>query len=387
MRRMSGAQGEVSTTITSRTDQLGFVPSLEGLRAAAVLLVLVSHLPVVMLDESPSWWPTGGFLGVDLFFVLSGFLITTLILDEQRRSSSFAVGRFFIRRALRLLPALYLLLACNWVYALLAGLDMQPTYNTTRDAVLYVANWSLHWHGFVVDPRLGHLWSLSLEEQFYVVWAIAMATVIGLRQRRSVAIAIIVVLITAVAAQRLRLLDSGNSVLDLYMRTDTRADGLLIGALLAQTRARWSWRPTKAVMSAATVVATATLAWATWFASAGDEWLYRFGFTAVAGSFAIVVWSAVDGPLRRSRLLSNRVALLIGKVSYGTYLWHLVVFTIVARHRAGWPVGLRVSVALLITVVAVTVSWLAVEQPALRLKDRWGRPKPADLGPADVSSR
>jgi peptidoglycan/LPS O-acetylase OafA/YrhL len=201
---------------------LGYRPALDGLRAVAVLAVLTYHVG----------WIPGGFLGVDVFFMLSGFLITTLLCEEHARTGTISIRRFYVRRARRLLPALVLfLLICGGILFVTRPSAFWPTLGGNLLGVLsYGANWLIiYWRGLGV---FGHTWSLAIEEQFYLAWPLLLLGLLrGARPRLIVA-----GLVTAAAgslAWRLALALDGASFARLYAATDTHADGLLVGAALA----------------------------------------------------------------------------------------------------------------------------------------------------------
>ncbi len=176
---------------------------------------------------------TGGFLGVDVFFVLSGFLITALLLREQADHGGVCFGSFYARRALRLLPALFVLLMAHAIYARIAHLPSAAEISTIRAAIFYYVNWYGVWHVFGVAQGLGHLWSLAIEEQFYLVWPTVLVLFLGLRRKTTRVTVILVAAIVTIGVHPALMWEHGTSWLFIFLRTDTRADSLLVGALLA----------------------------------------------------------------------------------------------------------------------------------------------------------
>jgi peptidoglycan/LPS O-acetylase OafA/YrhL len=342
-------------------------PALDGLRGAAVAGVLLFH----------GGHLRGGFLGVDAFFVLSGFLITSLLLVETGATGRIALGAFWGRRARRLLPALALVLLAVALYAwLLARPDELATIRGDALATVgYFANWRAiafsrdYWALFRAPSPLDHTWSLAIEEQFYLVWPLVIAFVTrncGLR----IAARRVLVVSGALALASLAwmfVIFSATNPSRVYFGTDTRAASILVGAALAAALALQ--RPDRSRIGRAALEATALaslvfLAFAWMRASGSSELLYRGGLFACAVATATVIAASVDdrrGPV--ARLLSFRPLCLLGLISYGVYLWHWPVYVVldpVRMHFDGWPLlAVRISV----TLVTATASYRFVEQP------------------------
>lgn len=238
--------------------RLGHRRWLDGLRGVAILLVLGSHFGLVR----------GGFLGVDVFFVLSGFLITTLLAEEWRRDRAIDLPRFYLRRALRLLPA-YLALLAVCAAATAAGSPARRAdgFREVLVAGAYVSNWpTLHQTAL---PRLGHTWSLAVEEQFYLAWPVVLLALLRSHARRGTVLAVVggFALLSAGWRAALHATHAPDepqvSLLRLYMGLDTRADALLIGCGVGLL-AVWGWLPTgrrfAAASGAAAALAAAALA-------------------------------------------------------------------------------------------------------------------------------
>src|SRR6201993_187618 len=271
-------------------------PGLDGLRGVAVAAVLLYHGGVS--------WSAGGFLGVEMFFVLSGFLITSLLVAEWGRSGRIVLRAFWARRARRLLPALFALVAAIGVYYALGG-PTQAVPNLENDGLstlLYFNNWHQIANGTnyfaasgPISP-LQHTWSLAIEEQFYVVWPLVVLGVLALARRRGASgrppLQILLGLTVAGAlasAVDMALLFGGRHGLDrVYYGTDTRAAGLLIGASLAiavtlhRRRPGPTRRPAmtparRRLLGGAAVVALAAIATGVGFVGGSDAWLYPYG--------------------------------------------------------------------------------------------------------------
>lgn len=213
-------------TVEKMAFQLKQSPALTGLRGGAVLLVMLFHADVPMLR--------GGYIGVDIFFVLSGFLISSLLIEEFHASGTINIKHFYIRRLLRLAPAVLLLLA---IFSLLSFLFLSPERSSRNliDALIaltYMSNWA---RAFSIHPPdyLGHTWSLSIEEQFYIFWPLTLVLFLRLSPRLSHVAVLILAIALASAGLRIFLLAEGASFFRLYNGLDTRADALMIGCALA----------------------------------------------------------------------------------------------------------------------------------------------------------
>ena len=364
------------------------IPALDGVRAIAVALVLAHHGGVPGLS--------GGFLGVDVFFVLSGFLITSLLLDEISRTGRIGLKGFWIRRARRLLPALIVMVLA--VVALSELFTPEATASLRDDAVatfFWMSNWvfvaqqtDYFAQGAPPSP-LQHTWSLAVEEQYYVLWPLLLAAVVAglaaVAYRRGVPVtalavrtAVFVVAVAGVIASAgaaFFLSASPASLNRVYFGTDTRVQALLIGAAAAALLVR-DWR---GLTDGAVILRTR---WARWLAgllpivgltvlgvaahiATGSAHEFRGGLLIVVAAAAVLVIASValqqDGPV--ARLLSLPPLVGLGAISYGIYLWHWPIFLVLNGERTGatgWQLfALRCSV----TIAVAAVTWLLIEQP------------------------
>jgi len=300
-----------------------YLPSLDGLRALAVLAVIVYH-------ARPDWLP-GGFLGVDVFFAISGFIITRTLLSEWQERHAIDIRLFYLRRIRRLQPALATVIIAALVYSL--AFDPAGVARLRLDALAaagQVANWRFvlanqsYFESFARPSALRHLWSLAVEEQFYMVWPLFMAT--GLRFLRPSLLALPVILLAAGSyALMLWLSSHGAGVSRLYYGTDTRAAGLLIGAALALL---WTARPARvtrlkaAALDLTGVAALCSLAIAVFVLDESRPFLYRGGFGLIALASSLLIFTTVNQTGLLSRFLGIRPLRWIGQRSYGIYLWH-----------------------------------------------------------------
>ena len=339
-----------------RTWRLGHRPELDGLRGVAIALVVLSHL-----SRPLSHLRFLGLAGVVVFFVLSGFLITSLLLEERERSGSLDLLGFYRRRALRLAPALVACVVVVGVAGAALGSRLGPTYAPPA-LVLGALTWTSNWvvaGGEHAGTALTHTWSLSIEEQFYLVWPPLLLVLLRRRQRWLVPG--LVAGACASAAMRFVLIPEG--VDRINNGSDTRADALLVGCLVAVLVHRRAPRPARPVV--ALLLLVAIVASSLWFPVAAVVLLLPL---TTAAATAVVVTSVVgDGGVR---WLRGRALTLLGRRSYGWYLWHWPV--VVAANRLlddpGWP--LLALVVLPVCAVLVTLSWRYVEQPFLRLRRR-----------------
>lgn len=312
---------------------LGRRPALDGLRAIAVLLVLLTHAGVPHLEQA-------GAVGVTLFFVLSGFLITRLLMEERERTGGINFRRFYARRARRLLPALVALLVFDGLIRALSGQSLIPV----AVAATYTANIAPSAFG-VMLRELEHTWSLALEEQFYLLWPALMVVLV----RTRFALPALVTGALASAALRVGLWAGGADAARVYIAPDTRADALLVGCLLGLTINNLH-RPGRFTAAAAAVA----LAFVCTLGYVGILWALLPA--AVCGA-VLVAWS-----LEHRGWLASRPLVFVGRVSYGLYLWHYPVALVVREHLG--VAGLPVTVAL--SFLLAVVSWHVIERPFLR---------------------
>jgi peptidoglycan/LPS O-acetylase OafA/YrhL len=337
------------------------MPALDGVRALAVAAVLVFH-------ARPDWLP-GGFLGVDAFFVLSGYLITGLLLAEWRTAGRVRLAAFWGRRARRLLPALLLLLVAVAVVArlLLPPEELAGVRLDALAALAYVANWRMIFRGgdyfaATAPPSpLQHTWSLGIEEQFYLLWPLLVVVVLRARRHwRGLLLAVCGAGVVASGVACALLYHPDRDPGRAYYGTDTRAGALLAGCTLAILTAGRELRvPAWLALPAAGGVA---YAWAT--ADGGDGWLYRGGLTALAVGVAVVLGYLVSHPAGwGARLLSVPPLAWLGRVSYGVYLWHWPLYRWITADRTGLTGTALFGVRVAGTLAVAAVSFHLLEKP------------------------
>ena len=377
-------------TVTRGRDRMGYQPALDGLRAASVVAVLLYH--------AGFGWMRGGFFGVEVFFVVSGFLITALLREERARSGGIDLRGFWVRRARRLLPALFAVLVVTAVYARWFGTAEQAS-QFRRDApwaIFYAGNW-----GQILGdtpyfagnpPLLRHLWSLAVEEQWYLLWPLVLVAVFatGLGRRRiGVAIAVAavsVMLFTWWISLGLPsplggppgLFDGVNRTNFAYLSTLTRSGGLLLGAagafLWQPWRSPWSdQRPAARWLDPAAFAAATALVLAFVTSRLVEAVVYRWLLALVSVLSLVVVLAAVHPGAQKFRLVTEyRPLVVIGRRSYGLYLWSWPISVAVgATSGSVW----RFALAMAVTGAVTEASFRWIEEPVRRgaLETWWRR--------------
>ncbi len=411
-----------------RPVRFGFVPALDGLRAVAVLGVMLYH------GGAP--FAGGGFLSIDVFFVLSGFLITSLLLGEWGTRITIGLGQFWARRARRLLPALLVMLVGVAIYAKVFATpgEFANLRLDSLSTLFYVSNWHFIFGGsdyfnLTAQPSpLQHMWSLSIEEQFYIVWPPVVLLMLRLGRRlrpsrRLWPILTVAVLGAVASAIDMRLsFQGGASITRLYEGTDTRCQDILVGAALAVVMVMWAERrpslagaPVDQASSDQSVrshpaagttgmfpprvrrrdrhrrrgpslkpitaweidshrgrLALQVAGWSACIAalylgahvSGWSPFLFEGGYFLFALGVALVIFCIVTTQKASlSRALGNTVFRYVGKISYGTYLWHFPLFAFLSAARLGLYGYPLLFVRIAVTLVVATGSFYLVEEP------------------------
>ena len=350
-----------------------YLPGLDGLRALAVGAVVAYHMDL--------GWAQGGLLGVGVFFTLSGYLITDLLLGQYERTGGLQLADFWLRRARRLLPALFVMLTAVVAWVTLLDRSLLPAVRGAVGAsAVYVTNWwliaqhSSYFAQFAPPSPLGHLWSLAVEEQFYLIWPWLLW--IGLRWKRKGAgsykrLAAASLLLAAASAVAMALLyRPGYDPTRVYDGTDTRAFALLIGAALAfvwpstklpvqvDRRSRW-------VLDGAGVAGLAVFAVLVWRTSEYSPFLYRGGLVLLSFATALMVASAASPASRFGRILGGESLRWLGVRSYGIYLWHFPII-VLTTPAAGGDTPSRRVLQLAAIIGCAAVSWRYIEEPIRR---------------------
>jgi len=337
---------------------------LDGLRGIAVLCVLFFHVgPFLIPNLDPNMLP-GGFLGVDLFFVLSGFLMTDILLGRKQ-----GYGRFYVRRLARVFPALYVFLAVQIIYWWAIGGGFLRSIGPYALIGSGLSNWGSAF-GVTLPFSLGQTWSLGVEEQLYLLWPLVLV-LIGTRDPRRLK-RLCLVGIAGSMLIKLVMLHAGVPTPDIYAQTEGRLDDFLVGALVAavwnsDSRPVAHLRPLTALAAGFLVF---SLAVAHPFTS---RWLYEGGFTCVAISAGVLLYACLH-QTTGTGLAASRPLRAAGRYSYSIYLWHPLVFLAVYRSLPH-ATAARVAVATALLVAISVVSTRAIEEPLRRLAARIPAPR------------
>jgi len=342
-------------------------------------------------------WAKGGFLGVDVFFVLSGFLITGLLLADVERTGHLRLRRFWKRRARRLLPAVGVLLVA--VALLVPLLAPDQGYRLGGDllaSAAYVTNWRLifqhqsYFEAIGRPPLLQHLWSLAVEEQFYLLWPLMLAVALRWNRRRELLGVWVLGLAALSTVLMIVAFDPGVDPSRVYYGTDTRAAALFVGAALAcgQVWARRNWivgPKARMRLEIAGALSVGFLAWCVVSVSQFDTRLYRGGFLAVAVAAAVIVGVASDRQRTAvTRVLGMRPLVWVGKRSYAIYLWFWPVLMLTRSHADIDLSGntlLAFQLAIIVTLASLSYRFVEVPCRSGALGRAWERWRAGTLPP------
>ncbi len=348
-------------TVAVAADRPGRNAALDGFRALGVLAVMALHLGIPQARL--------GFMGVDVFFVLSGYLITSYLVAEWDRRGTLGFRRFYIRRLLRLVPALVpLLIVCG---ALVPRADQVAT-------ALGVANWAMVLN---LVPGMGerlfvHTWSLAAEWQYYLIWPPIFLLLARLRLPRAALAGLLVALAVASGMWRGFVWQATGDLTHVHYGVDTRSDGLLLGTAVALL---FSLPPVVAWLRHRRLVRPAT--WLAFLATVGmlvsgapeSAFLAGGQSALVIGAALLLCGLLLDPPRALVRFLGHPALAWVGKISYGLYLWHLPIHGYLQSVR-GFPEPIVIAGTLALSFAAAALSYYLIELPALQLKDHFGGP-------------
>ena len=343
-----------------RSFRLGYQPSLDGLRGVSILAVMLYHTGIL----------TGGFLGVDMFFVLSGFLITSLLLEELATTGRVAFRAFYVRRALRLLPALVPVV----VIAGGAMIVWDPSLATAGfvlSVVFYSANWAIVYG--LPQGLLGHAWSLAIEEQFYAIWPPLLLILTRVIRRRWMLLLVVVAGVALAVAYRFTIMTTPAGMARIYVGLDTHADPVLIGCALGvfcSSPLFLRTRSARVVWSVLGVVAGLALFAMLVGARFPEDYVFAAASTWAAIASALVIVAALLPSSPCGDILAGAPLTWLGRRSYALYLWHYPVFYVAGPL---WKPDANPTPALLAwvaTFALAAASYRYIEQPALTLKSK-----------------
>ena len=381
------ADGEHTGTVRVVSGQEGYRPGLDGIRALAVAAVLWFHL-----DRLP-----GGNLGVDAFFVVSGWLITWKLLDEADRTGTIALPRFWAARVRRLLPASVAVLLVVAIVWPLAGIDVPSLRRDLLFAAGWSSNWGTisaggdYWARFGEPSPVTHFWSLAIEEQFYLVWPIVLAVLVRIGRRRRAFVGAFSLAAAIGSMVAMNVMFDPTDATATYMNTLARAHSLLVGAAAAAVtvtlpdgRLRGGGAARRVAPFAAAGAVAIVIAVSVAGRGADNDWMFSWGFPAFAIAMVPVVVAAADGG--GERVLASRPMRWVADRSYGLYLWHWPVFLLLTPDRLGvadrdLPIAVLDVCRVAVAVVLADLSLRWLETP-VRRRERlrtWRAPIAAGL--------
>jgi peptidoglycan/LPS O-acetylase OafA/YrhL len=369
-----------------------YMPGLDGLRALALIGVMSYHWGLEFLP--------GGFLGVSIFFVLSGYLITDILTAQWRTQGRIDLKGFWYRRFRRLLPAMFamLIIVVAWI-TIVDHSRMSSLRIDVAAAVTYISNWQFifqdvsYFESFGPPSPLGHMWSLAVEEQFYLLWPLIMFFCLHIFQRRGRILSLILILASISALTMALLYEPGRDPSRVYFGTDTRAFGLLIGAGLAIIWPSYKLSPkvsplVRLGLDAAGTAALILVLFMMWSTDRYDASLYQGGMVILSLASAVVVAVLAHPAALLARIMGSKPLRWIGVRSYGIYLWHypIIILTSPDGNSAGnsvWHSFLQVAA----TIILASLSWKYIEEPIRRgaLKSIWNKLRHPRWHPGRIS--
>lgn len=337
---------------------LKYNPALDGLRAVAIVLVFMSHVHAPMFD--------GAFLGVDLFFVLSGFLITSLLLKEHQQSGRLDYWRFYKRRFLRLAPALLVFLATYWLLAPLVWPELDDINQDVVVSALYLADYGIAF--FDSPDTLLHMWSLSVEEHFYLVWPPLLVLLLAYTARKQLWRPVLLLVVLMFVWRVYWLHTQGQQFYEVFFRFDTRATGMLLGCALAAIAVhRPEWMEALHARQKYLLWTLPLLPFAIIGYEWGDAGALLWGITLAELAAVAIIVAVIKQKGLLFEMLSLPALVWLGKMSYGIYLWH---YPIVRYLRANMEWPWVVAIGLPLSALLAMLSFYTIERWALGLRDK-----------------
>jgi peptidoglycan/LPS O-acetylase OafA/YrhL len=366
----STASTKAGSSTTGRGGSLGYIRAFDGLRGVAILMVMMVHAGYGKYVY--------GRVGLDIFFTISGFLITALLLHEYRTRNGVSFKRFYTKRARRILPALVLMIYLSLLYGLLVGraADFRAGFASLPFVSLFTANWFEIVRSATDAYPFAHTWSMSVEEQFYALWPLLLVVIAFRLGRPSWLLPICIAGCAAALLSRLVIVALGQPGLDLITRldvgTDTNADHILIGCALALLLTRASDQTKENVRRVVRVAIWPALAFFVYIVFV-DQWLvmpWAYSFRYPVSQSLIALMSMVivghlflmtSSPM--SKALARQPLLYIGEVSLGFYLFHVPLFAIAREWIVPYDRLLGLLIVLLATMALATATFFTIERP------------------------
>lgn len=372
---LSSANSISAGTETNQIVQFKHIPALDGLRGIAVLMVMFYHLD--FLFPALHRFVKGGFLGVDVFFVLSGFLITSILIKEYEKDGQINLKNFYLRRFFRLVPAFWVFLICLYFFGsyILPQDEAFAIYNNYN--FFFAFSYLMNWQSAISEGltgNLNHAWSLAIEEQFYIIWSLVLFKAFAENRERKQIFLWTCLMILGLIAWRIFRVFIGTNTDILYYSTDTRIDALLIGCIAAMIYS-WQLLPKKVYASwqftLITLTALATALLILFSFSHNDFSLYCGTISVFSMTIAgLILWLITRERSIFKTLLELRPLRWLGQISYGLYLWHYAFYEFGKKTFASVPLQIIVGIGL--ALIVSTVSFYLIERPFLKLKSKFG---------------
>jgi len=344
------------------------IAGLDGLRAIAVVVVFLSHLPIAITWlETQSWFGqfrSAGFLGVNMFFVLSGFLITYKLLTTRDANGRLALRRFYVRRTARIMPAVIFFLVVHFIYAVI--FDFPPFGRITDEFIMVsatifqFANYAILSNTDLLEEN-GALWSLSVEGHFYIVWPFIIFLLFRVIKKVSLAVTLLVAMVPFLYFWPAWIFHN-NGYLSAYLRTDARIVSLVMGALGAVLWLKTNYlSPLFLRVLALPAVIAMLIIYS--IANGGKPFIWDGGMAVFDISTLIVILALAHGAFPFVDILALPSMRWLGKISYGLYIWQIPVLTVLNRHASQWHQIVLCIIAVAVTVALGAVSFYLVERP------------------------
>jgi peptidoglycan/LPS O-acetylase OafA/YrhL len=352
--------------------EFSHIPALDGLRAIAVVIVMVYHMEYLV--PQLHMFVKGGFLGVDIFFVLSGFLITSILLKEHDQTGKISLWNFYLRRSLRLIPAFWLFLIVLYFFGnvLLPAIEAEVIYsqNNFAFAVSYLMN--LHRASGGITGNLNHTWSLAIEEQFYIIWSLVLFKAFAESRSRKQIVVGTAVGIGILLVHRATRTYLGTSFDVLYYSTEMRIDAILIGCFASMLFC-WKLVPIKVLQTAnfaRLTLAAVVLASLILITISHSDRILFYGVSSVFSCLTAVflLWVAANSKTVVHKILENVVLRWIGQISYGLYLWHYLFYEFTKPRFDS--VAVQALVAVACSLAMSSLSFYCLERYVLKIKTR-----------------